>query len=93
MTEREYLLAATMAAKRYENADLIQQGVEVTVGSQKFYRADYADYKVADKGYKTFLCTAWKENIIAWTSVGRSQLQLDELVRSIRSASFSRTSH
>ena len=30
MTEREYLLAATMAAKRYENADLIQQGVEVT---------------------------------------------------------------
>ena len=90
MTEREYLLAATMAAKRYENADLIQQGVEVTVGSQKFYRADY---KVADKGYKTVLCTDWKENIIAWTFVGRSQLQLDELFRSIRSVSFSRTSH
>lgn len=86
MKEREYLSAVTLAAKKYEHAEVIQQDAEVAVGSQKFYRADYS---LPDKGYKTVLCTDWRENIIAWTFVGRSQSQTDDLARSIHSVLFS----
>lgn len=85
-----YLQNVTYLVTKRQHGQLIRQGAKVSVRDHEFYRADY---KRSDSGYETVLCTIWKSNDLSWTFVGRSPKQMDDLVQSIRSVSFSRESH
>ena len=87
LTGKDYLPKITKGLLLQYHGELIQEGAEIAVGGQNFYRADYRRLAPA-VSYQAVICTVWKGYLLVWTFVAKSSSQLDDLVASIRHVSF-----
>src|SRR5581483_8926967 len=66
-----------------QGSEILHQGLDEDVGSQHFYRVDYADPSGPAVLYKTFIATQRRGFFLSWTFVVQRKEQLTELVQSL----------